>query len=224
MLQHNAVPTDAHVDIPLAQAGSAVVTLSIKCDWGVGIGGHLWSCAMLMIRYMQQERELFSRILDGARVLELGAGTGMLSLASAALYDPRSIIITDQLSHIDICQHNVDRNSHNMFNKSLEIEARAFSWGDGNVPALISSDSAERGAASFDVVLGADLAYFSHLYQPLIAALVDVVGPKTVVFLGVTKADTDPTFFRLLDEAGFRFYDMSSGADTANFTIFTIFR
>ena len=48
----------------------------------LGIGGKVWDAALTLVRYLRAER---STLLEGRRVLELGAGTGIVGMCCALL-------------------------------------------------------------------------------------------------------------------------------------------
>lgn len=52
--------------------------LNLACDWGVGIGGGLWSTGLLLIEHLCKHAALYDEVLKGKRVLELGSGTGLV--------------------------------------------------------------------------------------------------------------------------------------------------
>jgi predicted nicotinamide N-methyase len=101
------------------------------------------------------------------------------------------------------------------------IRVEAYDWGTENA-----------AGAAFDVILGGDLAYNPGLYAPLINVLLKNSDEHTLIFLGVTRSDTERGFYLLLRQAGFEYYRIpdrelegkcDAGAVT-NFGIFIIFR
>lgn len=52
--------------------------LSLSCDWGVGIGGGLWSTGILLTEHLCKHAALYDELFANKRVLELGSGTGLV--------------------------------------------------------------------------------------------------------------------------------------------------
>mmetsp|Transcript_7641 Transcript_7641/g.10843 ORF Transcript_7641/g.10843 Transcript_7641/m.10843 type:complete len:128 (-) Transcript_7641:350-733(-) len=55
---------------------------------------------------------------------------------------------------------------------------------------------------SFDVIFALECVYREDLYQPLISAILKYIHSRSVVFLGMTKQFTKPSFFELLVSSG----------------------
>lgn len=52
--------------------------LSLECDWGVGIGGGLWSTGLLLTQHLCKHSALYDSVFKDKRILELGSGTGLV--------------------------------------------------------------------------------------------------------------------------------------------------
>eukprot|EP00904_Undaria_pinnatifida_P005369 jgi/Undpi1/1962/HiC_scaffold_12.g05349.m1 len=189
--------------------------LHFECDWGVGIGGGLWSTGILLTQHLCQHAALYDGVFRGKRVLELGSGTGLVGVAAARFGPPAEVVITDLESHLDICRKNVTRNVEDNETGSCPVKVQAYDWTE-KVPA-------ELGAMPFDIILGTDVAYYEHLYTPFIEALDRTAGPDTLILLGVTRTDTGPDFFDALDKAGFE-YNLVDQATHKGFGLFTVCR
>lgn len=73
----NAHSTDANItvnEVTLKGRGK----LSLACNWGVGIGGGLWSTGLLLTEHLCNHAALYDDALRDRRVLELGSGTGLV--------------------------------------------------------------------------------------------------------------------------------------------------
>jgi predicted nicotinamide N-methyase len=203
-------------------------SISIARNWDVGIGGDLWTTGRLMVQHFLTQPELYSRLLHGATVLELGAGAALVSLAAAALFAPKRLVISDQESHLPICDANLQRNAH-MIPRSCSISIAALDWSHPEQLFTINDDSSNAEPEHFDVILGMDLAYYTELHDILIDTLCKTASSSTVIILGVTKTDTGPAFFYKLHAAGFDYYRAhdsvhNSSFDAGNFALFTIFK
>ena len=72
---------DVRTEAREVEFGAAKLRLNL--DWGVGIGGGLWSAGMWLCRQISSRPEVFRRLVKGRRVLELGSGTGLVTTALA---------------------------------------------------------------------------------------------------------------------------------------------
>ncbi|CAM9107865.1 unnamed protein product [Discosporangium mesarthrocarpum] len=197
--------------LPLGERGK----LRLVCNWDVGIGGGLWSTGLLLTEHLCTHSSFYDKLLRGKRVLELGSGTGLVGLASAMFGPPLEVVITDLASHVEICRQNVAENTRLFLDKN-RVRVEEYDWGN-SVPVSL-------GRVPFDVIIGTDLAYFTHLHQPLIKALKGTAGPSTLIILGITRMDTGPDFFDALDKAGFECYLMEKAASNKGFGLFCIFK
>jgi len=104
----------------------------------------LWPAAIALAH------ELASRgaALDGRKVLELGAGTGLPGLVAASL--GARLTQTDRLdAALTICRENAQRNGIS------SIEYRIADWAEWNDPAR------------YDVILGSDILYATRMHDKL---------------------------------------------------------
>ena len=61
-------------DVDLKQRGE----LKLACNWGIGIGGGLWSTGILLTEHLCKHAALYDEAFRDKRVLELGSGTGLV--------------------------------------------------------------------------------------------------------------------------------------------------
>lgn len=52
--------------------------VNLECDWGVGIGGGIWSTGRLLTEHLCKHAALYDGVFRGKRLLELGSGTGLV--------------------------------------------------------------------------------------------------------------------------------------------------
>jgi predicted nicotinamide N-methyase len=108
-------------------------------------------------------RAISSRALKGARVLEIGCGLGLPSLAAARAGG--RVLATDwSPTAIELLQDNADRNG-------VALEAAVVSWTD---PAALLT------RAPFDLVLAADVLY-ERRTVPVLAALLPRLGGEVLL-------------------------------------------
>lgn len=153
--------------------------------------------------------------LSGCKILELGAGTGVLP--TCLLSDPRWIIredvplqwiSTDQSSNIPLIQKNIS-NSVKKY-PHIHVTACELDWlqiynfgkddrsqrhKEDYVKHILNTCSRNKDAAEYpDVVICIDCVYNPALHAPLISALDTFCEPrKTVILVVVQLRDVDNT-------------------------------
>lgn len=123
------------------------------------VGLQSWASSIHFARLMAQDPARFG-ILPGQsqRILELGAGTGMLSIATAkiihALVENESPVTTEIIAtdyHPDVLR-NLERNvESNLPSARASVTVRPFDWQYPSWEAPFAS--------TFDTILGADVVY-----------------------------------------------------------------
>ena len=162
-------------------------TFRIISDPSVGIGGHKWPAADMFCKVICEKKwiSFFSGLFAGKSVIELGAGTGLVSVLVDRLFECQSIIVTDLESHIPLIERNLTIN-----NTSSRCIAKSYNW-------------IEDDFGSYDIILVFECVYNESLYSPLIQTLGRLCGITSLVFLGLTRLFMKPSFFSLLRDAGF---------------------
>ena len=129
----------------------------------------------------------YTKKLRGARVLELGAGTGALGLVAAAL-GARRVLLSDLPCSIAQLKNNVALNETHWTKSSSDddeendyvkgtLEVCELDWfKPGDVAAL----------GEFDFIVGSELMFDEDLLGPLANVLVTLtdLNPKAIVLLG----------------------------------------
>uniref|UniRef100_A0A0V0HJD8 Uncharacterized protein n=1 Tax=Solanum chacoense TaxID=4108 RepID=A0A0V0HJD8_SOLCH len=139
-----------------------------------GLSFQLWPAATILITLLDNTRsgestpfsELFKRQERGdslpLRILELGSGTGVVGLAAAAILGAK-VTVTDLPHVLPNIQFNVDANSKVLAQQCGGVDVVALSWGDNQHMEAVGRD--------YDLILGSDVVYHDHLYDPLIETL-----------------------------------------------------
>ncbi|KZP00908.1 hypothetical protein CALVIDRAFT_216889 [Calocera viscosa TUFC12733] len=139
-----------------------------KKIWDSGIALAGWLCKTMAGNTPSDGgRLLLSAIHDhrSCRVLELGSGTGLVSLALSALVAPRQhllVNITDLASAIPLIEHNIHRNSQ-YFN-GVGVSAAVLDW-EEDLPERIIS------AGPFHLILMSDVTYNTASFPALLKTL-----------------------------------------------------
>jgi hypothetical protein len=100
--------------------------IELHVNMSIGIGGDKWPAAELFCSLISSPswKEYFRSLFYGKKIIELGAGTGLVAILVDRIFKPDVITITDQLSHINLIKRNIE---HNNCSKSI---ASVFDWLD----------------------------------------------------------------------------------------------
>ncbi|KAI1735494.1 putative methyltransferase-domain-containing protein [Xylaria scruposa] len=151
--------------------------LRLREDLKNGCGGQLWPAGMTLARYMLRYH---AKSLAGKRILELGAGGGLVGLAVARGCDLGEnhppLYITDQMEMFSLMQHNIALNE-----LEGKAEAMLLNWGEP-LPAEVTANPP-------DVILAADCVYFEPAFPLLQTTLSDLLAlrPSAVIYFCFKK-------------------------------------
>ncbi|GJN68011.1 Nicotinamide N-methyltransferase [Purpureocillium lilacinum] len=151
--------------------------LKVREDVRSGCGGQTWPAGLVlgkhMLRYHREE-------LQDARILELGAGGGLVGLAVALACGGREgrsrLLLTDQDEMLELMQHNIRLN---------EVDARAsalvLNWGEPLPDAVVQQRP--------NVILAAECVYFEPAFPLLMQTLKDlfVLNEDAIVYFCFKK-------------------------------------
>ncbi|OSD04928.1 hypothetical protein PYCCODRAFT_1433261 [Trametes coccinea BRFM310] len=148
-------------DIPISVDGNAAT-----------VGAHTWGSACLLAEMVVESPERFGLTEDlmsqGLRVLELGAGTGLVSLATAKFLSARidtaqptpTVIPTDYHPEVlDNLAYNIKENFPDGEAHRVSLSAHPLDWSLFSEGAREASTSAAPFDVRFDVIFGADIIY-----------------------------------------------------------------
>ncbi|XP_054473439.1 uncharacterized protein LOC129106126 [Anoplopoma fimbria] len=145
--------------------------------------GTVWPGALALCHYLETHREQLS-LMDKA-VLEIGAGTGLLSVVAALL--GAWVTATDIPEVVNKLRHNLSRNTRDRCKYSPQ--ASALSWGQDLESTYPSS------VYRYDYVLAADVVYFHDFLDELLATMKYFCKPgTTVIWANKVRFETDLTF------------------------------
>jgi predicted nicotinamide N-methyase len=150
-------------------------------------GRTLWDGAVLLALYLQRHPE----VIIGQRVIELGAGLGLVGVC-AAIIGAAQVTITDLeyalVGAIDTVNKNID---------AIHVPVRIETLDWFNPP--IHSD--------WDVIIAADVVWLTELVDPFVNTLKTLCPPgsRSIVILSYQRRgfDTDRELWRLVEAAGF---------------------
>ncbi|XP_024126127.1 EEF1A lysine methyltransferase 3 [Oryzias melastigma] len=133
----------------------------------LGVAAPVWEAAVHLCRYLEDQ----SVNLKGKRIIELGAGTGLVGILAARL--GAEVTLTDLPLALPQLQANVSANTPSGGWPSAEPAVLPLSWGEDHLD--FPSD--------WDLVLGADIIYLPETYPLLVKTLAHLCKDGAVVYL-----------------------------------------
>ncbi|KAL3782856.1 hypothetical protein ACHAW5_010622 [Stephanodiscus triporus] len=193
-------------------------------DWNAGIGGGLWSTGLALAKYFERHADDVANNLKrlasvkyssqrrnrsvendngdgrGISALELGSGNGFLSVCLLAVAAHRVIpldelVVTDMADHLDLMARTLNANAH-VWDRLTVLRAGndgANEEYDGRLSETRPDDNQQQPSATRVFVT-------EHMWESLSQKPHSCNRTKSV-----TMTDTQPVFFDLLTEAGFRY-------------------
>jgi protein N-lysine methyltransferase METTL21D len=158
----------------------------------ISTGTTLYLSSQLLAHYLQETKP------RGAKAIELGAGTGLVSLALAIL--GWQVWATD-LSNVieDVLQINVDRNRHG------DVIVQELDWTRDNW-RWTTFDAADIKSPEFDLIVCADGVYSIALLPHLLRTLQSLCGSRSpLILMAFERRDSAviDTFFEQSRTLGF---------------------
>lgn len=140
-------------------------------------GGSIWEASAVTEGFLSNLKVHW----DGARVLELGSGTGWLALKMARR--GASVTATDRRGMLDLLMRNVLRNQKNYQctdeedvargrESELDVECVVLDWEEGAVLP-----------GRWDVIVGIEVVYLQQFYPALVETIRRHAGPATRIFM-----------------------------------------
>ncbi|KAG0652946.1 Elongation factor methyltransferase 3 [Hyphodiscus hymeniophilus] len=154
-------------------------------------GFRTWEAALHLGDYLCTHASL----VDGKSILELGSGTGYVSVLCSKHLGASRVLSTDGSDDV------VDSLSTNFYLNNLQdentIEAKELKWGH----ALLGSEHPQWNAGrQVDLVLGADLTYDEAIIPPLVATFRELFDlyPEVQILIAATVRN-QTTFQKFLE-------------------------
>lgn len=113
------------------------------------LGLKTWTSSLLLAQRLPELREYLPK--DYHRVLELGAGTGLVGMAAAAMWET-DVLLTDLPEIVPNLAKNLEHNANLIQSHNGSVHARVLDWND-------ETDVAHEEEDKFMVIVAADPIY-----------------------------------------------------------------
>lgn len=151
-------------------------------------GGVVWETSYLLLEYLLQGPS--SSSLSLGRVVEVGAGCGLLGIALAAAHRATEVTLTEVDLVLPLLRENAKRNqalvesrrdTGRKHHDAVQLRARRLDW------TRCERDAGRAGLEphSVDTILGTDVVFAPELVEPLWRTLRYLSHARTVIYLCV---------------------------------------
>ncbi|GLE01139.1 hypothetical protein PINS_up009969 [Pythium insidiosum] len=161
---------------------------------GLGTGLTTWDGSVVLAKYLEHK---YSAFMQGKRVLEVGAGTGLVGI-SAALLGATDVVLTDLEYVVANLQKNI-----NMTLAAAEASAKPV---DARISAqVLDWFNPRTDFGRVDLILASDVVWVKDLIPPLVNTLRQLAHPQGIILLSHQQRSraSDELLFRLLKSHGF---------------------
>jgi predicted nicotinamide N-methyase len=180
--------------IELRNSVGGPVAIRVEQRVAASLGSQLGGAAACLCAYLDALADTrdadAAPIAHSAHVLELGAGTGAVGIACAALFAEARVVLTDRESQRELIELNLAHNSRALGAEDAP-RARfvALDWTDH---AALTALLAEVPRGGFTHVIMSDVLSSDRAqFDPLVRALARLTSPGSVVFFAHTSSAED---------------------------------
>ncbi|KAI0360910.1 hypothetical protein OH77DRAFT_1418956 [Trametes cingulata] len=165
--------TSPHLNSPV-EVQLTDIPISVD-DNAATVGAHTWGSACLLAEMIVEDPDRFGLSVEvvsrGPRILELGAGTGLVSLAVAKLLSATPtqaghpcerplVVATDyHPAVLDNLTRNISANALSGADSSVPISAHPLDWSTYSTEGITRPVTESPFDVPFDIIFGADIIY-----------------------------------------------------------------
>ncbi|XP_046374633.2 protein N-lysine methyltransferase METTL21D-like [Haliotis rufescens] len=156
------------------------------------VGCVVWDAAIVLSKYLETHDFDGGKSWMGKKVVELGAGTGVVGLFAASY--GADVIITDLPEFVPLMELNIKENTHII---SGSAEACTLTWGQDKSTKF----------DHIDFIIIADCIYYEESLEPLVSTITELSDMETTVLCCYEQRDTgnkpelEKKFFQLIRES-----------------------
>ncbi len=154
-------------------------------------GLRTWDACLHLATYLATEGR---SLVSGKSVLELGVGTGLLSIICAGSLSAAYVLATDGDPNVGkTVERNIQLNHHlsRTLGRQIPLESRVLEWASsGTLGSVLPSKG---GSVLYETILGADLIYSPDSLEPLASTLSGLADlcPTAEIVVSATVRNED---------------------------------
>ncbi|KAJ3021285.1 Methyltransferase-like protein 21D [Thoreauomyces humboldtii] len=150
-----------------------------------GQGATVWDSALCLAKYIEKQLRRQPSILDNARILEIGAGTGLVGLSVAMMTagSASSVILVDAKWALPLLTENVLAVQTLLAGRLPTIAAALLNWGSTSDVASLALPLPPTH------VLISDCLYDASLYGLLVDTIAELCDTRTCIWIAYEKRD-----------------------------------
>jgi predicted nicotinamide N-methyase len=141
---------------------------------GAGCGATIWDSAMVLSAYIDRANVIH----QNSRVLDIGAGTGLVGLVAASL-GASNVYLGDRPRILPLINQNISLNSSLI----QHVESFAVTFGENNNNPFVVK-------GNYDVIVVSDMLYLPELYTDIVLALCECSSMQTVILIAYEERQT----------------------------------
>lgn len=151
-------------------------------------GTRVWPTARAVVTRLNGDLDELRRKKPSLRILELGAGCGLLGMTLAATGD--EVLLTDYAGNIEWLRANVKLNATVLGSRATTAE---LNWGDTQDMSTIETEVGDEG---FDAIVGSDVIYDATCHHALTETMRRfATSARAPVFLGYPDRNSSESDF-----------------------------
>ncbi|XP_024963055.1 protein N-lysine methyltransferase METTL21A isoform X5 [Cynara cardunculus var. scolymus] len=152
-------------------------------------GSVMWDSGIVLGKFLENAVETGLLGLQGKKVVELGAGCGLVGCIAALL--GAQVILTDMPDRLRLLKKNIEDNMYGDVRGCAT--ANELTWGDRPEPELVEPLP--------DFVIGSDVIYSEEAVTDLLDTLVELSGINTTIILAGELRNADAILEYFLEAA-----------------------
>lgn len=138
-------------------------------------GHRTWESSLALTEYICANQAQFDKLFTNNTVVELGAGTGLVSLAVAQLFpQAKDIIATDgSPAIVQRLQNTIEQNASTENDLQVRIHTEVVDWSDEEAVQALPKQAA---------ILAGDILYGLESMYPTILHMLETLAPQAIFF------------------------------------------
>ncbi|KAD4178242.1 hypothetical protein R6Q59_021804 [Mikania micrantha] len=169
----NAFVSQSSLNLSIDACGRCISISQSPSSLGApGVTGSvMWDSGIVLGKFLENAVETGLLVLQGKKVVEVGAGCGLVGCIAALLGS--QVILTDMPDRLRLLKKNIEDNLYGDVRGCATVNE--LIWGDRPDPELVKPVP--------DFVIGSDVIYSEEAVTDLLETLVDLSGSGTTIIL-----------------------------------------